>query len=177
MPPSRCLRHAIWPPANVRFGCQNYQLAQSQHTITYMRALQYWADKAQQPIPGQPHCLVKSVMELQQAMELLFSFTEAGVFPAMVPSNLTEVSSPRPIEPIPWDPCHSHSHRQSSQAFPRGSLLAAQGESWPIATAKTDAPTTPTQEMMLTQSDNTPMNTTQVHRDCTRPVERRTHGK
>ena len=81
-------KHHFMPPADVRFGSQDYQLTQSHHTITYVMALQYWAEKAQPPIPGQPHCLAKSVTELQQAMEPLVSFMEAGVFAATVPSVL-----------------------------------------------------------------------------------------
>ena len=62
-----------------------------------MRALKYWAEKGQPPIPGQPSCLAKSVMELQWAME-------AGVFTAVVPSNWMEVSLSRLTKPISWDP-------------------------------------------------------------------------
>ena len=65
-----------------------------------MRALQYWAEKAKPPIPGQPHCLAKSVMELQWAMEPLISFTKPDVFAAVAPSNWMEVSLPKPTEPI-----------------------------------------------------------------------------
>ena len=88
----------------MRFGSQDYGLAQSHHAITYMRALQYWAEKAQPPIPGQPCCLAKSVMELQQAMELLVLFTEVGVFMAMAPSNWMKVSSPMLMEPFHGTP-------------------------------------------------------------------------
>ena len=95
------------PPSNVRFGCQDYQLAQSHHTLAYARVLQYWAEKAQPLIPGQPHCLVESVVELWQAMEPLVLFMEAGVFAAATPSNWVEVSSPRLTEPVPQDPYHS----------------------------------------------------------------------
>ena len=95
-----------------------------------------------------------SVIELWQAMELLVSFKEVGFFVATVPSNWTEVSSPRPMEPILQDPHHSDSCSQSCQALPRGSLLAAHGKDWPITTEKLDAPATPPWEMMLLQSNH-----------------------
>ena len=66
-----------------------------------LRALQYWAEKVQPLIPGQPCCLVESVVELQWAMELLVTFIEVEVFAATAPSNWAEVSSSRPMEPIP----------------------------------------------------------------------------
>ena len=109
------------PPANVRFGSQDYQLAQSHHTITYVRVLQYWTEKAQPPIPGQPNCLVKSVMEFQWAMEPLVSFLEGGIFAALALSNWMEVSSLRLSEPISWDPCPDCSCSQRSWAHPGGS--------------------------------------------------------
>ena len=147
-------------PANVRFGSQDYWIAQSHHTITYVRALQYWTEKIQPPIPGQPQCLVKSVMELQWAMELLVSFMKVGVFTAAAVSNWMDVSSPRPMEPISQDPCSDHSHSCShswnNQACPRGSLLAAWGESWPTTTTRMDVSATPPWEMVPSWSDNKP---------------------
>ena len=111
--------HFLWP-ADMRFGSRDYWLTQSHYTIAYTRVLQYWAEKAQPPIPGQPRCLAKSLMELQWAMEPLVSLMEVGVFVAMAPSNWMEVSMPQPMQPIAWDPCHSHSHSQSSWAHPKG---------------------------------------------------------
>ena len=114
-------------PVDARFGSQDYQLTQSHNTIAYARALQHWAEKAQPPIPSQPCCLAKSVMELQQAMELLVLFMEEGVFTAMASSNWMEVSSPGLLEPISQDShpdsscshSSSHSHSQNGQVCPR----------------------------------------------------------
>ena len=88
-------------PSDVRFGSQDYKLTQLHHTLTYARAIQYWAEKAQLLIPGQPCYLVESMIELWWAVELLVSFMKVGVFTAAAPSNWMEVSSPRLMDPIP----------------------------------------------------------------------------
>ena len=79
-------KHHFLPPKNVRFGSQDICLAQVQHTIAHVRALQHWAEEMQPPVPSQPHCLVRSVQELWWAMEPLATFTEGDIFVAMVPS-------------------------------------------------------------------------------------------
>ena len=89
------------PPKNARFGSQDICLTQVQNTISYARALQCWVEEAQSPVPGQPHCLARSTMELQWVMELLVSFMDAEVFLVTLPSNWMEVSSPWLMEPIP----------------------------------------------------------------------------
>ena len=137
-------KYCFMLPSDVRFGSLDYQLSQSHHTLTYVRVLQYWAEKAQLLSPGQPHCL-----------KPLVSFMEAEVFVATARSNWAEVSSPRLMEPTPQDPHHSHS--QSHKAHPRLSMLAAHGEDQPTTTRKTDTPATPPWEMMLLQSDHKPL--------------------
>ena len=114
-------------PPNLRFGSQDCQLAQQCKTLAYVRALQYWMERAQPLIPSEPDYLMESVVELWQAMEPLVSFMEEKVFVAAAPSNWVEVSSPRPAELTPQDPQHSHSCSRNCWAHPRGSLLAAHG--------------------------------------------------
>ena len=53
------------PLPDMWFGSQDFHLTQPQKTLAYVKALQYWAEKAQPPIPGEPHHLVESVLELQ----------------------------------------------------------------------------------------------------------------
>ena len=52
---------------------------QLQKTLAYVKALQYWAEKAQLPCPGEPHQLAESAQELHQAMEPLATFTDTEV--------------------------------------------------------------------------------------------------
>ena len=86
------------------------------------KALQYWAEKTQLPVPVEPHHLVESVLELWQMMEPLVSFTDEEVLKDVLHSNWVEISLPELAEPAPWDCNHS------CQTHPRGSLLAAHGK-------------------------------------------------
>ena len=126
--------------------------------IAYVRVLHYWAEKVQLPVPGQPHCLAGSMKELWWVMEPLVLFMEEEVFVVTAPSNWTEVSLPRPTEPVPQDPhpSHSCSHSQNCWACPRGSLSVVHVESQ--STEKTTAPITLPQDVMPLQlkSDHKP---------------------
>ena len=107
-------KYKFMPLLDQRFGNQDCQLVQPHQTCTYVRVLQYWAEKSQLPI------LAESVLELWWVMKPLVTFTEVLV--ATAPSNWVEVSSPRLAEPTPADPhCScSHSHSHNTQAHPRG---------------------------------------------------------
>ena len=145
-------------PSDLRFGSQDYWLAQSHRTLAYIRTLQYWAEEAQPLVLGWPHHLAENMANLWQAMDPLISFIEVEVFTAIVPSNWVEVSSPRPVEPTPQDPhcSHSHSHSRSHWACQRGSPSVAHWEDKPINTEETDAPAASSQEKMLLQSHYEP---------------------
>ena len=52
------------PVSNMRFGRQDYCMRQPQETLAYAKALQYWAEKAQSLLPGEPHQMVESMLEL-----------------------------------------------------------------------------------------------------------------
>ena len=116
-------KYQFLPQSNARFGTQDYWLAKTQHTVTYVRVLQYWAEQAQLPALGQPQCLAQSVRELWWAMELLAIFTEVKVSAAKAPSDWREVSSPQLMQPISQDSPLSHychcSCSCSVQAHPR----------------------------------------------------------
>ena len=75
-----------------------------------------------------------------------------GFFVAVEPYNWVEVSSPRLVEPTPWDCSHSRSH----QAHPRGSLLVAHGINQSMTTKDADMPTAPSQERTLVQPHPNP---------------------
>ena len=72
-------RDQFLPLLDMQFRSQDLWLTQPQKTLPYVKVLQYWAEKAKLPIPGKPHQLAKSVLELCQMMELLTTFTDEEV--------------------------------------------------------------------------------------------------
>ena len=67
-----------------RFPCQDIQEEQVKKTIAYAQVLQYWAERANPPMPGQPHLLVRSVLELHETMEGYVSFSNDVVLGSVV---------------------------------------------------------------------------------------------
>ena len=78
-------RDQLLPLTDMQFGSQDLWLTQPQKTLAYAKAFQYWAEKAQLPIPSKPHHLAKSVLELQQMMEPLTTFTNEEVLEDSLP--------------------------------------------------------------------------------------------
>ena len=155
-------KHHYLLPKDVRFTAQDICLGQLQHTITYARPLQYWAKEVHPPVPSQPHCLARSVQELQWAMKPLISFEEEEVYVAMVPSNWTEVTSPWLMETVPQE--YKKSHTWSNRAHLRGAMSVTQGKGWHAttamqATATAEALATPAWEVRPHQpsSDSWPL--------------------
>ena len=57
-PSPRCIwQRAFLPPLDPMFPCQDIRKGQSQKTVAYVQALQYWAEKANPLVPGCPHLL------------------------------------------------------------------------------------------------------------------------
>ena len=81
------------------FSSQDFHLTQPQKTLAYMKALQYWAEKAQLPIPSKPCQLVESVLELWQMMETPTTFTDEEVLEDVPPSNWVKIMPSRLVEP------------------------------------------------------------------------------
>ena len=67
------------PPLDPRMGSQDYQLGQPRKTLAYVKALQYWVEWVKPLIPGKPHQLAGSVLELRQAMDPLTTFQDSKV--------------------------------------------------------------------------------------------------
>ena len=131
------------------FGSQDFWLTQPQKTLAYAKALQYWAEKAQLPIPSKSCQLVESVLEFQWMMELLTTFTDKEVHSNIPPSNWVKITSSRLAEPT-----QEHSCSRTCQAHARGSFLVACGKGWPqphtTATAQmTSQQAAPTGEVVL----------------------------
>ena len=72
-------QEAFLPFADGNFASHDYRMKQSQKTLAYAKGLQYLAERAQPPLPGQPHQLAACVNELIECMELLMSFTDEEV--------------------------------------------------------------------------------------------------
>ena len=73
------------PPLDPRFPCWDIREGQSQKTLAYAQALQYWAKKASPPKPCQPCHLAGCVWELKQTMEEYVVLTEDAILEGAVP--------------------------------------------------------------------------------------------
>ena len=148
-------RDWLLPLLDMWFGSQDFWLAQPQKTLAYVKALQYWAEKAQPLIPSEPCQLAESVLELWQMMELLTMFTDEEVLDNILPSNWVKITPSRLTEPTQRE-C---SHSRTCQACSRGSFLVAYGEGQPgmhtTATAQmTSQQATLTQEVVPWQAES-----------------------
>ena len=70
--------------------------------VAYVKALQFWAEKANLPTQGQPHLLVGSVVELREEMKHYIFFPDAAIFNGM--ALLEEPLTTQPEEATPRVP-------------------------------------------------------------------------
>ena len=76
-PAPRCIQQkAFLPPLDPTFPCWNIREGQLEKTMAYIEALQYWAEKANLPMPGQPCLLARCILELREVMESYMSFSD-----------------------------------------------------------------------------------------------------
>ena len=62
-----CLcRKRFMPPANSIFACRDVREIPREKVVVYARALQHWAEQNNLPAKGDPHLLVRSVLELRE---------------------------------------------------------------------------------------------------------------
>ena len=88
LPAPKCLgKEWVLLLPDPQMASQDYHLWQPLNTLAYAKALQYWLEKAQLPIPGEPCHLAESILELRWAMELFTTFLDSEV-----PSNDTAPS-------------------------------------------------------------------------------------
>ena len=73
------------PPPDSRLPCRDIREGQSQKTLAYTQALQYWAKKVRLPMPSQPCLLAGCVQELKQMMEEYVALTEDAILEGAVP--------------------------------------------------------------------------------------------
>ena len=68
-----------------------------------MQALQYWAEKANPPVPGEPHLLAMTILKLRQCMRRHTTIHDCDVFEDLahrLPEvEIKETTQPNPIEP------------------------------------------------------------------------------
>ena len=67
------------------FPCWDIREEQLKKTIAYAQALQYWVEKSNLPMPGQPHLLVRCILELRERMEQHVSFLDVTVLDSVAP--------------------------------------------------------------------------------------------
>ena len=64
MPPAlKCIQRCKFLPDGL--PCQDVRMKPHQMTLAYARALQYWAEKVNLPVSGEPHPLARCVRELR----------------------------------------------------------------------------------------------------------------
>ena len=106
--PKYICQKAFLPPQDWRFPYQDYREGQMQKTIAYTQTLQYWAEKANPPLLGQPCLLVRCVQELRWEMKPYVTFTDGAILEGITPQQellegWTRESSQveTPLAPIP----------------------------------------------------------------------------
>ena len=68
-----------------KIPCQDIWQRQVEKTVTYVQALQYWAENSNLPTLGQPCLLVGSILELREVMETYVSFFYDTVLGSVAP--------------------------------------------------------------------------------------------
>ena len=90
------------PDASSCLLYEDYQLKPPWKTLAYAQALQYWAEKSNLPVPGEPHHLAMSIHELRWHIRYT-TFSDHDVFegPAhkLPEAEVEETTQPNPIEP------------------------------------------------------------------------------
>ena len=85
----------------------DYWLKPLQRTLVYAQALQYWAEKANPLVPGEPHHLAMCIHELRQCMKRYTTFSDCDAFEGLkhgLPGvEVEETIQPKPTEPLPVD--------------------------------------------------------------------------
>ena len=69
------------------FPSQDFREGQSQKTLAYAGALQYLAEKANLPMPGQPCLLARCVQELRQVMKPYVAFMDDTALEGATPQG------------------------------------------------------------------------------------------
>ena len=85
-PAPKCIcQKELIPLSNPTFPSQEFREGESQKTLPYMQALQYWAEKASLPMLGQPCFLARCVQELRQVMKPYVTFPDDVILEGAAP--------------------------------------------------------------------------------------------
>ena len=97
------------PPPNSKFACQDIGELQWEKTVVFAKALQFWAEKANLPIQGQPCLLAGSIVELTEEMKCYISFTDEDIFNGMAVLEESLVTQPKEATPKSAQPTQANS--------------------------------------------------------------------
>ena len=87
-PAPKCVERKLFLPAlDSRLPCQDYCKKQPQKTLPYTQALQYWAERANLPCPGEMHHLVKCVLGSRWAMMPFTTFSDCAFLEKAKPDH------------------------------------------------------------------------------------------
>ena len=115
------------PQHDLKFPCQDIRESQSEKTVAYAQALQFWAEKANLPTPGKPCLLVGSILELRKAMQCYVFFPNDAVFGGMaLPDESLTAQSERTVP-------ESTQLASINSPIDEGAVKVAEEEATPIA--------------------------------------------
>ena len=100
-----CLcRKKFMTPADSIFACRDIREIPREKVVAYARALQYWAEQNNLPGRGEPHLIVRSVLELKEEVRWYLFFTNEEVFRRVALPEEESLQTPGPAN-LPEAPC------------------------------------------------------------------------
>ena len=87
------------PQQDSKFHSQDIRESQFEKMVAYAHALQFGAEKANPPTPGQPCLLAGSILELREVMKCYVSFPNDALFGSV--AHLEESLTNQPETTIP----------------------------------------------------------------------------
>ena len=95
------------PQAKSIYACRDIREVPREKVVVYARALQHWAEQNNLPAGGEPHLLVKSMLEWREEVKWYLAFTDDEVFQGVALPKKEEKDSPETLAAvgIPKVPC------------------------------------------------------------------------
>ena len=81
--------------------CQDVRIKPCQMTLTYARALQFWAEKVNLPVSGDPHSLARCVRELRWQVGRYITCNKQGILDGLGDVLLEDERSKTPLVDFP----------------------------------------------------------------------------
>ena len=106
-PPCLCWKDFLLLP-NQKFPCWDIREGQLEKTVAYVQAIQFWAERSNPPMLGQPCLLVGSILKLREVMKPYVSFNDA-IMDSIAPQegflkDQSEETIPDSAQPASTDP-------------------------------------------------------------------------